>query len=62
LEKSKIERLTWKSEWNTGIESIDLQHQKILTAINALNRSFLPEDGPVAAKPTPASISAMKKS
>jgi len=50
LEKSKIERLTWKSEWNTGIESIDLQHQKILTAINALNRSFLPEDGPVAAK------------
>lgn len=50
LKITKLERLTWKPEWNTGIESIDLQHQKILTAINALNRSFSPEDGPLATK------------
>ncbi|MDT8448023.1 MAG: bacteriohemerythrin [bacterium] len=37
------EKLVWKPDWNTGFESIDHQHHKLLQAINAMNRTFDPE-------------------
>ena len=38
----QFEKLVWKTDWNTGIDSIDQQHQKLLMAINALRRQFDP--------------------
>ena len=44
----QFEKLVWKTDWNTGIDSIDQQHQKLLMAINALRRQF---DPPTVLKP-----------
>jgi len=46
-----IKALTWKTQWNTGFDSIDQQHKRILQAIKALNREFDVEtDQPIAEK------------